>query len=65
MSFVVVNEPQLQPGLLALLASLHKLSRQQSLGTQLAVAEAAASCTKIAIFMLLNAGVPRIVDLCT
>jgi hypothetical protein len=65
MSTVAIDQPQLQPGLFALLASLHKLARQQSMGTQVVLADAAAPCAKSAIDMLSNAGVPGMVDLCT
>jgi hypothetical protein len=65
MSTAAIDQPQLQPGLLALLASLHKLSRQLSMGTHTIVGEAAAPCAHTAIDMLSDAGVPGMVDLCT
>jgi hypothetical protein len=62
---VPANHPELLPGLLALLASLHKLSRQQSIGSQLSVAEAAATYAKSVIHKFSDLGIPSLVDLAT
>jgi hypothetical protein len=61
---VPANHPELQPGLLALLASLHRLSRQ-GIGTQLSVADAAATHAKSVIHKFSDLGVPSLVDLRT
>lgn len=61
----VLRRPQLQPGLFALLASLHKQSRQQSMRSQLRVAEAALCMAEQAVDTLSDAGVHTMVDLRT
>jgi hypothetical protein len=62
---VPANHPELQPGLLGLLVSLQKLSRQQGTGTQLEVADAAAKYAKSVIDTFSDLGIPSLVDLRT